>query len=133
MNSKRKLIIIALIAAAILSITLLANAEPSDENLEYIPTKMTVTGTTVKIQGYFVNHNGFPVGDLEDFHLYIYENGELIADAYFGDLGYFEVDANGRYTFNFTIKDVHGRKRGSYNCGLYDITADFECTYSYWK
>lgn len=133
-NTMKKLTALTLIAIALFAIALPASAATmADDGFKYVPTKIIVRGTTVTVEGYFDNYNNYAIGNLDDFTLYIYQDDEYVLDAHFGDLKYFKMNAWGSYNYNFTIYNVYGLNEGTYYCSSCDITADFDCTYTYWR
>lgn len=132
-NTMKKLTALTLICITLFALTVPASAATlKDDGFMYVPTTITVSGSTMKVEGYFINYNSFPIGNLDDFTLYIYQDGDFVIEASFGDLQYFKMNGGTRYYYTFTITNVSGLNRGTYNCYACDIEADFDCTYTYW-
>jgi len=130
-NTLTKLIALTLVAITLFAIALPAGAESRNAQIEYIPTSVTVSGTTVKIEGYFYNGTGYTVSNFTDFVLQLRQDYSLVLEIEFDSLQYFSIAPGGRVNYSFTVTNVRGLNSGYYNCYLNNIYADCSFTYRY--
>lgn len=131
MKNIRKLIALALIAVTLFTFAAPALAASRSAQIEYIPTSVTVSGTTVKIEGYFENNTAKTVSSFTDFEMSLRQGASLVLEIEFDSLQYFSIAPGGRCYYNFTVTNVYGLNSGYYNCTLNNIYADCAFTYRY--
>ncbi len=95
------------------------------ERIRYIPIEVYVTSQRVEIYGYFVNmNNSTYVKNFRDFSLSLYQDGEFLLSATFGNLNSFTIPPLSMRYQSFTITGWHNLNSGDYICddGSYAYT-----------
>ncbi len=109
-------ILIVLVSLLTSSVALGASYSPGDL-IKFIPTRLTVTNNSIKVEGYFVNMNsGMKVRNFYQYKMKLYHNGTLLASGDFGTLSKFTVPAMGVRSHSFIFNGRNSLKNGTIIC-----------------
>ena len=107
-------------------------AASEDPNLlRFVPTEMTVTSSTVLVEGYFINMNSeAAISNLKEVKMDIYNAEEgILASGNFGTINSFTIKPQSMVYQKMEFSNDYGLKSGTYICES-DTYADFACTYT---